>query len=446
MPPNSLRPYTTRRRLSWPLRAAAMLLMLTALVGPAAAPAAANPIDDALQAIENAKNRIQQLIQQQDQTQQQREQKKEELRQLRREGETARDALQRVERELYAAIDRREAIQTKLDKIEVHIRDLEAQQEAHRAKLAERTAVYGQRLRVIYKLAQTPPLILIFGATDLNDFLKRLNGFAAIAREDSRQVAAWRRAQDQAERIRQALDAEKAEQTKLRAEAEAVEQIRVEKRAEQEQLVTQIEADEARTQAELTEMDQHDRLLAEQIRRLEEDLPRLEEILERVRERERQRLLREAARAAALSEAERRLAPQPTGPFIWPVTGRITARYGVRTFAQRFHTGLDIATNLRTPIRAVATGHVLHVGYAVPGNRRASYGMYVTLLHGDGKVTLYAHLDDRTSPPRVQKGQIIDQGTVLGAIGMTGITSGPHLHFEVREPDGSTRNPQEFLR
>ena len=445
MPPNSLRPYTTRRRLSWPLRAAAMLLMLTALVGPAAAPAAANPIDDALQAIENAKNRIQQLIQQQDQTQQQREQKKEELRQLRREGETARDALQRVERELYAAIDRREAIQTKLDKIEVHIRDLEAQQEAHRAKLAERTAVYGQRLRVIYKLAQTPPLILIFGATDLNDFLKRLNGFAAIAREDSRQVAAWRRAQDQAERIRQALDAEKAEQTKLRAEAEAVEQIRVEKRAEQEQLVTQIEADEARTQAELTEMDQHDRLLAEQIRRLEEDLPRLEEILERVRERERQRLLREAARAAALSEAERRLAPQPTGPFIWPVTGRITARYGVRTFAQRFHTGLDIATNLRTPIRAVATGHVLHVGYAVPGNRRASYGMYVTLLHGDGKVTLYAHLDDRTSPPRVQKGQIIDQGTVLGAIGMTGITSGPHLHFEVREPNGATRNPQEFL-
>jgi len=44
----------------------------------------------------------------------------------------------------------------------------------------------------------------------------------------------------------------------------------------------------------------------------------------------------------------------PSGPFIWPVSGRITARYGVRTFAQRFHTGLDIAANLRTPIRAAA--------------------------------------------------------------------------------------------
>ena len=177
MPPSSRQPYTTRRRLSWPLRAAAVLLLLTALVGPAAAPAAANPIEEAKKAIENAKNRIQQLTQQKEQTQQQRQETEAELRQLQREGETARAALQRVEGELYAAIDRREAIQTKLDKIEVHIRDLEAQQEAHRAKLAERTAVYGQRLRVIYKLAQTPPLVLIFGATDLNDFLKRLNSF-----------------------------------------------------------------------------------------------------------------------------------------------------------------------------------------------------------------------------------------------------------------------------
>ena len=441
MPPNSRQPYTTRRRLSWPLRAAAVLLLLTALVGPAAAPVAANPIEEAKKAIENAKNRIQQLTQQQEQTQQQREQKEAELQQLQREGESARDALQRVERELYAAIDRREAIQTKLNKIEVHIRDLEAQQEAHRAKLAERTAVYGQRLSAIYKLAQTPPLVLIFGATDLNDFLKRLNSFTVLAREDSRQVAAWRREHDQAEQIRQALDAEKAEQTKLRAEAAEVERVLDIKRDQQQRLIAQIEAEEARTQAELTEMDQHDRFLTEQIRHLEDDLPKLQEILARVREREEQR--RRAA--AALSEAERQLAPQPTGPFIWPVTGRITARFGVRTFAQRFHTGLDIAANLRVPVRAVATGHVLHVGYAVPGNRRASYGMYVTLLHGDGKVTLYAHLDDRISPPQVEKGKIIDQGEVVGTIGMTGITSGPHLHFEVREPNGATRNPLEFL-
>ena len=422
-----------------------MLLLLTALVGPAAAPVAANPIEDALKAIENAKNRIQQLTHQQEQTQQQREQKEAELQQLRRKGESASDALQRVESELYAAIDRRKAIQTKLEKTEVRIRDLEAQQEEHRAKLAERTAVYGQRLRVIYKLAQTPPLVLIFGATDLNDFLKRLNSFTVLAREDSRQVAAWRREHDQAEQIRQALDAEKAEQTSLRAEETEVERVLDIKRDQHQQLLAQIKAEEARTQAEITEMDQHDRFLTEQIRHLEDDLPKLEEILEKVRLQEEQRRQRAAAAAAALSEADRQVTLPPSGPFIWPVSGPITARYGVRTFAQRFHTGLDIAANLRVPIRAAATGHVLHVGLAVESNRRASYGMYVTLLHGDGKVTLYAHLDDRNSPPQIEKGQIIDQGTVVGTIGMTGITSGPHLHFEVREPNGATRNPLEFL-
>ena len=445
MPPNSRQPYTTRRRLSWPLRAAAVLLLLTALVGPAAAPAAANPIEDARKAIENAKNRIQQLTQQKEQTQQQRQETEAELRQLQREGETARAALQRVEGELYAAIDRRKAIQTKLDKTEVHIRDLEAQQEEYRAKLAQRAAVYGQRLRVIYKLAQTPPLVLIFGATDLNDFLKRLNGFTAIAREDSRQVAAWRREQEQAEQVRRQLDEEKAEQTRLRVEAAAIERVLDIKRDQQQQLIAQIEAEEASKEQELTEMDQYDERLTEQIRHLQDDLPRLEEILAEVRRREEERRQRAAAAAAALSEADRQVTLPPSGPFIWPVSGPITARYGVRTFAQRFHTGLDIAANLRTPIRAAATAHVLHVGYAVPGNRRASYGMYVTLLHGDGKVTLYAHLDDRISPPQVQKGQIIDQGTVVGTIGMTGITSGPHLHFEVREPNGATRNPLEFL-
>ena len=445
MLPSSRQPYTTRRRLSWPLRAAAVLLLLTALVGPAAAPAAANPIEDALKAIENAKNQIQQLTQQKEQTQQQRQETEAELRQLQREGETARTALQRVRGELNVAELRLQAIKTELDKIEVHILELEAQQEGLRAELFRRSAAYGARLRVIYKWTQKPPLVLILGSTDIHDFLKQLKGFTAIAREDSRQVAGLQRNQEQAERVRQELDTEKARATALRVEATEVKRILDIKRDQQQQLIARIEAEEARKEQALTEMDQYDERLTEQIRSIKDDLPRLEEILAEIRRREEERRLKAAAAATALSEADRQVTLPPSGPFIWPVSGPITARYGQRTFAQRFHTGLDIAANLRVPIRAVATGHVLHVGLAVESNRRASYGMYVTLLHGDGKVTLYAHLDDRISPPQVQKGRIIDQGTVVGTIGMTGITSGPHLHFEVREPNGATRNPLEFL-
>ena len=440
MPPNAPQSPSPRSRLAWPLRAATVLLLLTALVGPTAAPVAANPWDDAVQAAKDAfeatKNQVQRLTQQKEQTQQQREQKEAELQQIRREGESARAALQRVRGELNVAELRLAAIKTELQKIDVHIRGLEAQQEELRAKLAQRSAVYGQRLHVIYKLTQQPPLVLILGATDLHDFLERLNGFTVLAREDSRLVATMQRQQEQAEQVRRELDDEKAYATALQAEATEVKRILDIKRNHRQQLLAQIETEEASTEQELTEMDQEAERLTEQIRhRIEVELPRRQE---EIRRRE------EARRRAAAGQAGGQAIPAPSGSFIWPVSGPITAVYGQRTFAQRFHTGLDIAANLRVPVRAVATGSVLHVGYAVQGNRRASYGMYVTLLHGDGRVTLYAHLDDR-SPRRVEKGQIIDQGTVLGAIGMTGITSGPHLHFEVREPDGRTRNPQEFL-
>ena len=433
MPPNAPQSLAPRSRLAWPLRAAAALLLLATLISSTTAPVAANPWDDAVQAakevVEVAKDRVQQLTQR-------KEQKEAELEQLRREGESAEDALQRVEGELYAAIEHRKAIRTQLEKTEVRIRDLEARQEEVRARLARRSAVYGQRLHLIYKLTQQPPLVLILGATGIHDFLKRLDAFAVLAREDSRQVAAWRREQEQSDQARRELDDQQAVQTRLKLEATENERLQARKRDQQQQLVAQIKAQESSTEQELTEMDQEAERLTEQIRhQIEVEIPRLEEIQRREEERRRRE-------AAGQGQGQ---VPLSTGPFIWPVSGPITAVYGQRTFAQRFHTGLDIAANMRTPIRAAATGQVLHAGYAVQGNRRASYGMYVTLLHGNGRVTLYAHLDDRVSPPQVQKGQIIDRGTILGVIGMTGITSGPHLHFEVRERDGRTRNPQEFL-
>lgn len=420
-------------------RATTVLLLLATLVGSAAAPVAAGP---AAGPIEDAKRWVQQLTQQKEQTQQERDEKEAKLKQLEQQEQSAADALQRVEGELYAAIERLEAIETKLDKIEVHIRDLEAQQEEHRAMLFQRSAAYGERLRAIYKLTQTPPLVLILGATDIHDFLKRLNLFSAVAREDSRLAAAVQREQEKAESVRQELDEEKARATALRAEATEVKLTLDNKRALQQQLIAQIEAEEARTQQEITDMDRQAQSLTGQIQHWNEvEIPRLEEI-QRLEEERRRREAEAASQAA--SQAASRVAP-PSGPFMWPVSGILTARYGQRTFAQRFHTGVDIAANLRVPIRAAATGFVRYVGYAVQGNRGASYGMYVILQHGDGRVTLYAHLDDRVSPPQVNEGQVIERGTIVGVIGMTGITSGPHLHFEVRERDGATRNPLEFL-
>lgn len=102
---------------------------------------------------------------------------------------------------------------------------------------------------------------------------------------------------------------------------------------------------------------------------------------------------------------------------------RITARFGQVGLWARYHTGLDFAAPIGTPVRAALGGVVTHAGYG-----RASWaGKYITLRRPDGTSTLYAHLSATT----VMAGESVRTGERIGAIGVTGRSFGPHLHFEV---------------
>jgi murein DD-endopeptidase MepM/ murein hydrolase activator NlpD len=122
-------------------------------------------------------------------------------------------------------------------------------------------------------------------------------------------------------------------------------------------------------------------------------------------------------------EAKRQLLAST--PAIWPVEGLITDAYGRRhsPFSGRveIHEGLDIAAPLGTSVRATADGVVAFAGPL------ASFGTVVFLRHGHGFATLYAHLA-RTA---VHAGQHVRRAQMVGAVGMTGRTTGPHLHYEV---------------
>lgn len=138
------------------------------------------------------------------------------------------------------------------------------------------------------------------------------------------------------------------------------------------------------------------------------------------------------------------VAPSSYG-FVWPVANPVvTTEFGERTFAQSFHTGIDLAQKLYTPITAAGDGIVLKRGLAVPGKPSQSYGMMVVVGHSPTVSTLYAHLDDRAYLPTVKEGDRVKRGQIIGYIGMTGITSGPHLHFEVFV-SGGVKNPRQYL-
>lgn len=119
--------------------------------------------------------------------------------------------------------------------------------------------------------------------------------------------------------------------------------------------------------------------------------------------------------------------------FIWPLYGAITSSYGWRKSG--FHHGTDISARYGEPVKAAASGSVTFTGY------RSVYGRTVVLSHRDGSETLYAHL----SQIAVSRGQLVNQGEVIGAVGTTGYTTGPHLHFEVKRSKKYV-NPVSVLR
>jgi murein DD-endopeptidase MepM/ murein hydrolase activator NlpD len=121
---------------------------------------------------------------------------------------------------------------------------------------------------------------------------------------------------------------------------------------------------------------------------------------------------------------------------LWPTSGLITTYFGeVSPLSPRGHAGLDIANDNGTPILAADEGEVLKAYWDDSG-----YGGLIVIGHPSGYETWYGHL----SRIGVEKGEHVDRGESIGRMGSTGMSTGPHLHFEVRQ-DGELRDPLNFL-
>ncbi len=159
------------------------------------------------------------------------------------------------------------------------------------------------------------------------------------------------------------------------------------------------------------------------ISHLQSALPEQEDRMENLKEDVEEQLRREAAT-----------------PSIWPTWGRISSGFGWRrhpvTGRRDFHNGIDITgRNIHgRAVYATATGRVSFAGY------RRSYGYLIIIEHGYGFTTYYAHL----SRVRVRAGQQVEKGQLIGNVGNTGSSTGPHLHYEVRAW-GNPVDPRKYL-
>ena len=171
---------------------------------------------------------------------------------------------------------------------------------------------------------------------------------------------------------------------------------------------------------------------------MEREINRIEEEIRR-REEERRRREEEARRRAI--EEERRRHEAEHGPFelvAWPADGEKTSGFGPRVHpifgSVRQHNGIDLDGDTGDRVRAARSGEVILAG------ERGGFGNTIVIYHGLGYSTLYGHL----SRIEVSEGQNVESGDRIGAIGSTGWSTGPHLHFELRI-DGRAVDPTPYL-
>jgi murein DD-endopeptidase MepM/ murein hydrolase activator NlpD len=129
----------------------------------------------------------------------------------------------------------------------------------------------------------------------------------------------------------------------------------------------------------------------------------------------------------------------PGDKFMWPVAGYLKSSFGMRYHPilgyKRMHSGIDIIAPSGTLVKAADGGEIIQAGYD------GGYGNSIMVYHGGGFATWYAHL----SRILVSAGQTVERGQVIGLVGSTGMSTGPHLHFEVRI-NGAAQNPLGFLQ
>lgn len=308
-------------------------------------------------------------------------------------------------------------------RLRAEVESLRAQVAAKRADIAKTQAQYkveqqllSNRIESTYKQGNWFYIEMLLGSQNIGDLITRTEFVSRVIESNNDIAKQLSGTKDMLERAKVALDRTLETATVKRHQAEVVQSDLVQLRRSRQ---TKVDAQEAVLGQKAT-------LLAD------------------TKENAKRQLALYKAELAESNRIAALLSGNGSGAFhgsmTWPVPSshRITSNFGPRNcpfHGRENHSGIDIGAASGSPIVAAGAGKVIDV------HRSSSYGNMVMIDHGNGVVTLYAH--QRDGGIVVHVGQRVDKGQRIGAVGSTGNSTGPHLHFEVRV-NGTPRNPRNY--
>ena len=303
---------------------------------------------------------------------------------------------------------------------EIEIKATEQELEAAKQTQVNQYEAMKKRIQFMYEEGDEKFLQMMLESGSINDALNRYDYIQALSAYDANKLQEYVEITDYVQACKEQLDAEKEllEQTKAAVEEEeaAVAELISDKEIEIQNYSNNIAEQDAAIKEYEAEIAEQNALITELEKAIEEEKKRL----------------------AAQNKAAR---TYDGGMFTWPAPSytRISDDYGERihpiTKKRNFHNGVDMAAPSGSPILAAYDGEVAAAAY------HKSMGNYIMIDHGDGLYTIYMH----ASKLYVNKGDIVVAGQQIAAVGSTGNSTGPHLHFTVRL-NGEYQNPWKYLK
>ena len=288
-------------------------------------------------------------------------------------------------------------------------------------RLEGREAVFYKRVRDIYINGRLSYLDVVIGSKDFSDFANRLEVLKRIIDSDINLISEIKKERAQIEAHKKKLEEDRAKLVDLEKAALAKQAEIEQKKAERNVVLQKAQNDRAVAMQAIEELNASSAQISAMLKE------------------------RQAARAAAAAAADQSAGQgssytwvQGTGQLGWPVSGEITSPYGYRVHpiwgTTIYHSGIDIGVDEGTPVHAADSGVIVWAGWM------GGYGYAVVIDHGNGLSTLYGH----NSELAVDEGQSVSKGQVVAYAGSTGNSTGPHVHFEVRE-NGDPVDPMGYL-